>query len=93
MKKNEYVISCDFYRRVPKVNVIGSSTLALTTEFESNPSLKVYLRGHENMSEPRLNVKEVAEKFTNKKLAQKIASQLNKTTFDEGKIVCKVEKL
>jgi len=93
MKKNKYVIACDFYKKVAKANVLGPTTLSLTTEFEETPSMKVYLRGHENMDAPRLNVKEVAETFTNKKEAQKIASQLNKTHFAEGKIVCKVEVL
>ena len=93
MKKTGYVIACDFHKRIMKTNVIGESTLTLTGDFEETPSMKVYLRDHSNMSEPHLNVKDVAEVFDNEEKATEIANKFNDMTFDEGKIVCHVERI
>lgn len=93
MNKTGYVIACDFHKRVMRTQAIGESTLALTGSFEETPSMKVYLRDHSNMSEPRLNVKDVAEVFDNKEEAIEVANKFNDMTFDEGKIVCHVERI
>jgi hypothetical protein len=89
----KYVIACDFYKKVVKVNMVGDSTLTMGSDYQDKPCMTVYLRDHSNMSVPRLNVKEVAETFTSKQEAEKIAEELSKTPFDEGKIVCHVETL
>lgn len=93
MKKIGYVIACDFHKRIMKTNVIGESTLTLTGDFEETPSIKVYLRDHSNMSEPHLNVRDVAEVFDSKEEAIEVANKFNDMTFDEGKIVCHVERI
>jgi hypothetical protein len=55
--------------------------------------MKAYLRDHSNMTEPRLNVKDVAEVFDSKEEAIEVANKFNNMTFDEGKIVCHVENV
>lgn len=93
MNKTGYVIACDFHKRVMRTNVVGTSTLTLTGSFEETPSMKVYLRDHSNMSEPHLNVKDVAEVFDSREEAIEVANKFNDMTFDEGKIVCRVESV
>ena len=86
----KYIISCDYYRKVPATKMLGPTTLAVSTEYESEPFATVYLRGYENPKEPRLNVKDLAMEFDSEKEAQKIANELNANTWDEGKIVATV---
>ena len=93
MNRTGYVIACDFHKRVMRTQAIGESTLTLTGSFEETPSMKVYLRDHSNMAEPRLNVKDVAEVFNTKEEAIEVANKFNDMTFDEGKIVCHVENV
>ena len=89
----EYIIKCDFYQKKPTCKVLGETTLAVVDEFDEKPTVTVYLRGYDNPSEPRLNVKEVAMKFNDKKEADRIASELSTTSFDEGKIIASVEEV
>ena len=91
--KNEYVIAVDIYPKKAKVNVLGPTTLSVTSEYESKSTMTVYVRGYDNPKEPRLNVKEVAMKLTNKKEANRIAKEITKATFDECKAIARVEKL
>ena len=87
----KYIIACDYYPKVPNVSMIGDTTLAVTTKYAEKPSMTVYLRGYENKSEPRLNVKELAMVIDSKERAETIAAEINANTWDEGKIVARVE--
>ena len=88
----KFIIKCDFFQKKPTTKLLGPTTLAITEEYAENPTMTVYLRGYENPKEPRLNVKEAALKFTSKKKATEVATELSNTTFDEGKIKAYVEE-
>ena len=88
----KYIIKCDFFQKKPSVKALGPTTLAVTEEYAETPTVTVYLRGYENPKEPRLNVKEVAMKFTSKKKATEVADELSNAAFDEGKIKAYVEE-
>ena len=93
--KHQYIIVCEFYKRIPRVSLGGPTTILVTNDgFAEKPTLVVYLKDHSDINVPRLNQsRSEAEVFTNKKEANKLASMLSKTSFDEGKLVCKVEQL
>ena len=88
----KYIIKCDFFQKKPSVKALGPTTLAVVEEYAENPTMTVYLRGYDNPKEPRLNVKEVAMKFTSKKKATEVATELSNSAFDEGKIKAYVEE-
>ena len=88
----KYIIKCDFFKKKPSVKALGPTTLAITEEYAETPTMTVYLRGYDNPKEPRLNVKEVAMKFTSKKKATEVADELSNATFDEGKLIAHVEE-
>lgn len=88
----EYIIKCDLYERIPKVNHVGLTTLTITQDGFKEKPVTAYLRNHDNMSAPRLNTKELAETFDSKKYAEKIAKELT-CEYTECKCIASVEKL
>lgn len=91
-QQNLFIIEVNFYKKKPRIDLVGDTTimLSMNSEFEDEPTV-FYLRDHSNMHEPRLNqVPSVAELFKNKTEAEKVAEEMNKMTFDEGRVVCKV---
>lgn len=88
----KYIIKCDFFQKKPSTKMLGPTTLAITEEYDDNPTMTVYLRGYDNPKEPRLNVKELAMKFDSKKKATEVADELSNSTFDEGKLIAHVEE-
>ena len=88
----KYIIKCDFFQKKPTTKLLGPTTLAVVEGYADKPTMTVYLRGYENPKEPRLNVKEVAMKFTSKKKATEVADELSNSTFNEGKLIAHVEE-
>ena len=90
----QFVIKCDFYQKKPTCKVLGATTLAVVTDYSKEPNAVVYLREYDkHFKEPRFNVKEVAMRFSDEKIAKKVADKLSSTSFDEGKIIAIVEEV
>lgn len=91
-KKNLYIIEVNFFSKKAQVELVGPATMALT-EGICDKAVKLYLRDHKDLSVPRLNQDPgVAEQFTSKDEAQKIADELSGMTFKEGKVMCEVKE-
>lgn len=90
----QFVIKCDFYQKKLACKVLGTTTLAVVTDYSKELDAVVYLREYDkHFKEPRFNVKEVAMKFSDEKRAKRVADKLSSTSFDEGKIIASVEEI